>query len=70
MVFFTLPSPIEVYFELKNDEFSDMYEDEMAVELLTASGPAEWLERMRRHIANRAGSENDNNTAAAIWVEL
>ena len=58
-------------FLLCSDGFWEyVYEDEMAVELLTASSAAEWLERMRRHIANRAGSENDNNTAAAIWVEL
>ena len=44
-------------------------EPEMARELTAAATPQQWLERMRELLAARAPGDNDNNSAAAIWVE-
>lgn len=59
-------------FLLCSDGFWEyVYEDEMAGELRDASDPGDWLRRMRRHIAERAGgADSDNNTAAAVWVDI
>lgn len=58
-------------FLLCSDGFWEyVYESEMISELHSASSPGDWLERMRRYIDKRAGDDNDNNTAAAVWVEI
>lgn len=44
-------------------------ESEMETELQRASGPEEWLERMRSRLKQRIPENNDNNTAAAVWLE-
>ncbi len=47
-----------------------VYESEMAQTLREASGPADWLERMRALHAQRTPQDNDNNTAAAVWLYI
>ena len=37
-------------------------------DLAEAVGPEDWLERMRRRLKKRAPADNDNNTAAAVWI--
>lgn len=48
-------------------------EQEMEEALRQAGTPKEWLENMRgflqRRLAERGQTENDNNTAAAVWME-
>lgn len=44
-------------------------EDEMEEDLRAASDPEDWLARMRSRLTARAPSNNDNNTAAAVWLE-
>lgn len=47
-------------------------EKEMEQALQDAASPQEWLEKMqgflRNRLAERAQTENDNNTAAAVWM--
>ena len=53
-------------------------EDEMAEDLGHATSAADWLERMRGRLAARvaqmapdpAHPDNDNNTAAAVWLDV
>lgn len=45
-------------------------EEEMERELNGAASPQDWLERMRGYLRVRAGGDNDNNTAAAVWTEV
>ena len=44
-------------------------EDEMCADLSAAQGPEEWLGLMRARLAQRVPGNNDNNTAAAVWLE-
>lgn len=44
-------------------------EPEMEVDLRRSADPKEWLERMRARLRQRVSSNNDNNTAAAVWLE-
>ena len=45
-------------------------EDEMAADLAAAASPLDWLARMRSRLAARVPADNDNNTAAAAWVDV
>lgn len=45
-------------------------EDEMEAALKNATDPNDWLARMRAFLTGRIPQENDNNTAAAVWVEV
>ena len=45
-------------------------EPEMEQELNVAHDPADWIKRMRKHLNNRIPEDNDNNTAAAAWLEI
>ena len=36
--------------------------------LSRAQGPKDWLERMRARLNQRAPSDCDNNSAAAVWL--
>ena len=36
----------------------------------SAADPEDWLGRMRARLAGRVPSNNDNNTAAAVWVDM
>lgn len=44
-------------------------EPEMEHDLQAAADPADWLERMRKRLARRTPADNDNNTAAAVWLD-
>lgn len=45
-------------------------EHEMEVDLRMASSPEDWLERMRKRLAFQIPPDNDNNTAAAVWMDV
>lgn len=56
-------------FLLCSDGFWEyVLEPEMEEDLKNAAGPEDWLERMRRRLRERIPADNDNNTAAAVWV--
>lgn len=44
-------------------------EKEMEECLRSAQNPQDWLERMREILYNRIPEDNDNNTAAVLWLE-
>ena len=41
----------------------------MAEDLAAAASPEDWLARMRARLAARVPDNNDNNTAAAVWLD-
>ena len=43
-------------------------EEEMEEELRLAKDPEDWLCRMREHLRGRIPQNNDNNTAAVVWL--
>lgn len=47
-----------------------VYEEEMEKELRAAASPQDWLGRMKRYLESRVDGDNDNNTAAAVWVTV
>ncbi len=56
-------------FLLCSDGFWEyVLEREMEEDLESAGSAEEWLTRMRRRLAERVPAGNDNNTAAAVWV--
>ncbi|MGM9619737.1 MAG: PP2C family protein-serine/threonine phosphatase [Oscillospiraceae bacterium] len=56
-------------FLLCSDGFWEyVYESEMERELAAAASPQDWLDRMRALLNSRIPADNDNNTAAAVWV--
>lgn len=56
-------------FLLCSDGFWEyVLEPEMEESLARASSPEDWLARMREHLKGRVPPDNDNNTAAAVWV--
>lgn len=58
-------------FLLCSDGFWEyVYENEMEQELLNASSTEDWISRMRTIHAKRIPSDNDNNTAAALWLDV
>lgn len=57
-------------FLLCSDGFWEyVLEPEMEQDLASAAGPEDWLERMRWRLKKRIPADNDNNTAAAVWVD-
>lgn len=59
----------EYAFLLCSDGFWEyVLEPEMEEDLAEASGPEDWLERMRGRLKERIPPDNDNNTAAVVWV--
>lgn len=57
-------------FLLCSDGFWEyVYEEEMAEDLAAAASPEDWLTRMRARLAARVPDNNDNNTAAAVWLD-
>jgi len=57
-------------FLLCSDGFWEyVLEPEMQEDLKKAAGPEDWLERMRWRLNKRIPADNDNNTAAAVWVD-
>lgn len=58
-------------FLLCSDGFWEyVLEPEMEADLKAAKTPQQWLERMRRRLQKRILPDNDNNTAAAVWLEV
>lgn len=56
-------------FLLCSDGFWEyVLEPEMEEDLKSAAGPEDWLERMRWRLKKRVPDDNDNNTAAAVWL--
>ena len=56
-------------FLLCSDGFWEyVLEPEMEKDLNSAAGPEDWLERMRWRLKKRIPENNDNNTAAAVWI--
>ncbi len=56
-------------FLLCSDGFWEyVLEDEMEEDLRAASDPGDWLRRMRSRLTERIPTDNDNNTAAAVWI--
>lgn len=47
-----------------------VYETEMEEELRAAVSAKDWLERMKHRLDGRADQDNDNNTAAAVWLTV
>lgn len=47
-----------------------VYEDEMTDALAKASSPEDWLAGMRKLHTARVPEDNDNNTAAAVWLTV
>lgn len=45
-------------------------EPEMESDLAASHGPDDWLKHMRSRLAARVPAGNDNNTAAAVWVDM
>ncbi len=57
-------------FLLCSDGFWEyVLEAEMEADLQAASDPEDWLRRMRARLQARAPEDNDNNTAAAVWID-
>lgn len=58
-------------FLLCSDGFWEyVYEREMEQTLAAAATPQGWLDAMRRLLAGRVKGDNDNNTAAAVWLTV
>ena len=58
-------------FLLCSDGFWEyVLEAEMTAELRRAASPDEWIASMRKILAGRIPADNDNNTAAAAWVNI
>lgn len=56
-------------FLLCSDGFWEyVLESEMEEDLQNSATPEQWLEKMRERMKKRIPKDNDNNTAAAIWV--
>lgn len=64
-------SPGNHAFLLCSDGFWEyVYESEMEDTLAQSASVAEWLKKMRAILAARIPGDNDNNTAAAIWLTV
>ena len=58
-------------FLLCSDGFWEyVYENEMESTLSDSSSPEDWIEKMRAIHKSRVPPDNDNNTAAAVWVDI
>lgn len=56
-------------FLLCSDGFWEyVLEEEMEQDLSLASSPEDWINRMRSRLEKRIPPDNDNNSAAALWV--
>ena len=58
-------------FLLCSDGFWEyVLEVEMAADLRMAANEEDWIARMQRRLIRRVPSDNDNNTAAAVWCDI
>ena len=56
-------------FLLCSDGFWEyVLEEEMEQDLTDSTNPEEWIAKMRERLKKRIPKDNDNNTAAAVWV--
>ena len=56
-------------FLLCSDGFWEyVLEEEMEQDLTDSANPEEWISKMRERLKKRIPKDNDNNTAAAVWV--
>ena len=57
-------------FLLCSDGFWEyVLETEMEEDLKTATDPEDWLQKMRTRLKQRIPDDNDNNTAAVLWLD-
>ncbi len=57
-------------FLLCSDGFWEyVLETEMAEDLKQAVSPEDWLKKMRARLQQRVPADNDNNTAAVLWLD-
>lgn len=63
-----LPPGRSVFLLCTDGFWEYVLEEEMERELAAATSPGDWLERMRNILQARVKEDNDNNTAAAVWV--
>ena len=47
-----------------------VFENEMEADLRRAENPDIWLKLMRERLTERIPADNDNNTAAAVWLQI
>lgn len=58
-------------FLLCSDGFWEyVLENEMEDDLRSSGNPQEWLDLMRRRLKQRIPPNNDNNSAAAVWLDV
>ena len=58
-------------FLLCSDGFWEyVLEEEMEEDLRISSNEEEWIVRMHARLCKRIPSDNDNNTAAAVWCKI
>lgn len=63
--------PGKYAFLLCSDGFWEyVLESEMEAELRLAASPDDWIARMRVYLAKRIPKDNDNNTAAVVWLTV
>lgn len=64
-------SPGRHAFLLCTDGFWEyVLEREMEKDLAASYGPEDWIEHMRSRLSARVPAGNDNNSAAAVWVDM
>lgn len=59
--------PGDVYLLCTDGWWDAIAEEEMLRELLLASGPGDWLQRLDQRIASRESDAQDNYSALAVW---
>lgn len=65
-----LLSPGKHAFLLCSDGFWEyVLEEEMTSDLAKSSDPDDWLNRMKKRLLDKVPENNDNNTAAAVWID-
>ena len=56
-------------FSVRTAFWEYILEGEMEGQLKASATPQEWLDRMCSLLRERVPDNNDNNSAAAVWVE-
>lgn len=64
-----LPSGKHAFLLCTDGFWEYVLESEMEECLRLAQNPQDWLERMKKILYSRVPVDNDNNTAAALWME-
>ena len=65
-----LPSGRHAFLLCSDGFWEYVEEDEMTADLNAAESPEQWLEKMRERLIARVPENNDNNTAAAVWLTV